>query len=402
MRYETFIAVRYLWMARKRAHTAFLSLISTLGLAVGVATLLISLSLLSGLQGKIKSRLMASSPHLLVEPAGQTSIDHGSEIASEIRQTKGTDVEELVSGIAWGANKDGHGGRPVRIRSFDKAHEPQPDKSFGREWTLPPDNLSNPIFLTRDFAASAGVFLGDQLTVVAPRTRLTPFGPVPVIKTYLVERLLAPSRDDRAPQAFLPFSEAARLFGTAGKPTAIEVFTRDTSEVEKLQTKLSEGRSGLLVKTWKEINKPLFLALRLEKIVMFATISLIIFVAALNLISSLSMLIVEKRPQVGVLRTLGATEGSILAIFLGVGLLIGLGGTALGNVIGLGVAWAADHYQLIPLPGEISYVNYLPFQIDALDVLGVNLIAIALSVLATWYPARVASRIDPIVAIREE
>lgn len=403
MRYETFIAVRYLWMARKRAHTAFLSLISTLGLAVGVATLLISLALLSGLQGKIKSRLMDSSPQLLIEPVGQTSIDNGGEIAAEIRRTRGTDVEELISGIAWGANKDGRGGRPVRIRSFDKAHEPRPDKSFGREWTLPPGGrLASPIFLTRDFAGSAGVSLGDQLTVVAPRTRLTPFGPVPVVKSYLVERLLVPSRDDHAPQAFLPFAEAARLFGTAGKPTAIEVFTRDVAQVETMQRRVSQGRSGLLVKTWKEINKPLFLALRLEKIVMFATISLIIFVAALNLISSLSMLIVEKRPQVGVLRTLGATEGSILAIFLGVGLLIGLGGTALGNLIGLGVAWAADRYQLIPLPGDISYVNYLPFQIDIPDVIGVNLIAIALSVLATWYPARIASRIDPIVAIKEE
>lgn len=402
MRYETFIAVRYLWMARKRAHTAFLSLISTLGLAVGVATLLISLSLLSGLQGKIKNRLMASSPQLLIEPVGQTSIDHGREIGDEIRQTKGTDVEELVSGIAWGANKDGRGGRPVRIRSFDEAHEPKPDKSFGREWTLPSGKLSSPIFLTRDFAASAGVSLGDQLTVVAPRTRLTPFGPVPVVRTYLVERLVGPAPDDRAPQAFLPFAEASRLFGTGGNPTAIEVFADDTSQVVRLQRTVSEGRGGLLVKTWKEINKPLFLALRLEKIVMFATISLIIFVAALNLISSLSMLIVEKRPQVGVLRTLGATERSILGIFLGVGLLIGLGGTALGNVIGLGVAWAADRYQLIPLPGDISYVNYLPFQIDISDVIGVNLIAIALSVLATWYPARVASRIDPIVAIKEE
>jgi len=402
MRYETFIAVRYLWMARKRAHTAFLSLISTLGLAVGVATLLISLSLLSGLQGKIKGRLMASSPQLLIEPVGQTSIARGSEIADEIRQTKGTDVEGLISGIAWGANKDGRGGRPVRIRSFDKAHEPPPDRSFGREWSRPPGKVPNPIYLTRDVAASAGVFLGDPITIVAPRTRLTPFGPVPVVKTYSVERLLGPSVDDRAPQAFLPFAEAARLFGTAGNPTAIEVFSADTSQVENLQRRLAEGHSGLVIKTWKEINRPLFLALRLEKIVMFATISLIIFVAALNLISSLSMLIVEKRPQVGVLRTLGATERSILVIFLGVGLLIGLGGTMLGNLIGLGVAWAADHYQLIPLPGNISYVNYLPFQIDIPDVIGVNLIAIALSVLATWYPARVASRIDPIVAIREE
>jgi len=156
------------------------------------------------------------------------------------------------------------------------------------------------------------------------------------------------------------------------------------------------------VKTWKEINRPLFLALRLEKIVMFVTISLIIFVAALNLVSSLSMLIVEKRPSVGVLRTLGATDRTILSIFLQVGLFIGLTGTILGNIFGIGLTWAANRYQLVPLPRDIYFVSYLPFRLELLDIIGVNVVAIVLSVIATWYPARIASRLDPIAAIREE
>src|SRR5438874_4464472 len=135
---------------------------------------------------------------------------------------------------------------------------------------------------------------------------------------------------------------------------------------------------------------------------MFATISLIIFVAALNLISSLSMLILEKRPAVGVLRTLGATERTILTIFLEVGLLIGLTGTLLGNVFGLGFSWAANRYHFIPLPSEIYFVAYLPFTLDPNDVFAVNVIAVLLSVVATWYPARTASRLDPIAAIKEE
>jgi lipoprotein-releasing system permease protein len=159
---------------------------------------------------------------------------------------------------------------------------------------------------------------------------------------------------------------------------------------------------GVQVKTWKEINRPLFLALRLEKIVMFATISLIIFVAALNLISSISMLVLEKRPSVGILRTLGASERSILLIFLEVGLLIGITGTILGNVTGIGLAWAANKYHLFPLPTDIYFVPYLPFRLDLEDVIGVNVVAVILSVLAAWYPARAASRLDPIVAIKEE
>ena len=135
---------------------------------------------------------------------------------------------------------------------------------------------------------------------------------------------------------------------------------------------------------------------------MFATISLVILVAALNLVSSLSMLIAEKRPHVGILRTLGASERSILSIFLLVGLIIGLLGTVLGNVIGIGLSWASNRFQLIPLPSDVYYVSYLPFSLDVPDVILVNVIAVLLSILATWYPARIAARLDPIEAIREE
>jgi lipoprotein-releasing system permease protein len=209
-----------------------------------------------------------------------------------------------------------------------------------------------------------------------------------------------PTGDEHAAEAVVSPGEASKLFGTGGKPTSIEMYG-DISQVETIQRELARRFPNVQVKTWKEINRPLFLALRLEKIVMFATISLIIFVAALNLISSLSMLIVEKRPSVGVLRTLGATEASILSTFLRVGLLIGITGTILGNIIGLGVSWAANHYHLVPLPAQIYFIGYLPFSIDAEDVIGVNVIAIALSAMATWVPARIASRLDPIAAIRE-
>ncbi|HVT45769.1 MAG TPA: ABC transporter permease [Thermoanaerobaculia bacterium] len=400
LRWEFGVALRYLWMARKRAHTAFLSLISTLGLAVGVATLLISLALLSGLQGQIKSRLIASSPLLLIEPAGRNTIAEPQEVIAESRRHGMSSIQPTVSGIAWGTSGETGRGQPLRLRSYDEQARPAAEKSFGREWQLPDQDDS--IYLTRDAAAGLGIALGDEVTAVAPRTRLTPFGAVPVWKRYVVTRLLPPVLDEESPDGWLPFDEASRLFGTGGLPTSIEIYGGVSESAERVQQKLAARFPDLLVKTWREINLPLFLALRLEKIVMFATISLIIFVAALNLISSLSMMIVEKRPQVGVLRTLGASEQGVLTLFLAVGLLIGLLGTALGNLFGLGLSWIADHYQLISLPGDIYYVSYIPFQIDAADVLGVNVIAITLSILATWYPARIASRLDPIVAIRDE
>jgi lipoprotein-releasing system permease protein len=382
---ETRIARRYLWSARKRAHTAFLSSISMLGLAVGVATLLISLALMAGLQGQIKRRLIASSPQLLIEPAGAPSIDNADAISAAARRLGMRDVRPLVSGIGWGANDRQHRGRPMRLRS-------------GTQGELKADS---DIAVTRDFAAALSLDVGESVTVVAPRTRLTPFGPMPVWRKYRIARLLPLGTEEQPADGILNLRETESLFGTAGKPTSIEMYGHE-DRAEEIQGQLASQFPGVQVKTWKEINRPLFLALRLEKIVMFVTISLIIFVAALNLISSLSMLILEKRPSVGVLRTLGATERTILVVFLEVGLLIGLSGTILGNLFGLSVSWAVNHYHLVPLPAGIYPLAYLPLTIDPSDVLGVNVVAVFLSIIATWYPARMASRLDPIAAIREE
>ena len=367
-----------------------------LGLAIGVAALLISIALLTGLQAQIKARLIASSPTILIEPAGKNAIDNAGEIIDTAKRLGMRDIEPVVTGIAWGANEGEKRGRPIRIRSFATGHEPRGEGNIPVN-----DPAEATILTTRSFAASIGLDAGALVTVVAPRTRLTPFGPVPVWKKFRIARLVTETSDERSADAYLEMNDAEALFATGGKPTSIEMYG-NTDREDEVQSQLARTFPEVQVKTWKEINRPLFLALRLEKIVMFVTISLIIFVAALNLISSLAMLIMEKRPQVGVLRTLGATEQNILRIFLQVGLLIGLTGTILGNAFGLGLAWLANRYQLIPLPRDIYFISYLPFRLDVEDVVGVNVVAIALSVIATWYPARIASRLDPITAIREE
>ncbi|MCU1349597.1 MAG: lipoprotein releasing system, transrane protein, LolC/E family, partial [Acidobacteria bacterium] len=381
---------------RKQRHTAFLSVISMLGLAIGVFALLFSVALLGGLQGQIKGRLMASSPQLLIEPIGKNTIDDAAAIVAEAKRRGMTAVTPLVSGIGWGANEAEKRGRPARIQSFPNAGP------HARPNAAPDETNEGTIVLTRGYAAALGLTTGDEVTIFAPRTRLTPFGPVPVWRRYRVARLVNPeSSEPNTADALLNDAEASRLLGTGGAPTSIEMRGSETV-AEEIQPLLAKRFPGVQVKTWKEINRPLVLALRLEKIVMFASIALIIFVAALNLISSLSMLIMEKRPQVGVLRTLGATEKNILSIFLQSGLFIGITGTIVGNVFGLGIPWLANRYHWVSLPPGLYFVDYLPFHLDASDIIGVNVIAVLLSVIATWYPARIASRLDPIAAIREE
>jgi lipoprotein-releasing system permease protein len=400
-RWEIAVALRYLLMARKRGHTAFLTVISTLGLAVGVATLLISLALLSGLQGQIKDRLIAATPQILIEPVGSNAIENADEIRDEISRFEGANVRAVISGMAWASDTSGQRGRPLHIRSLELGEaEPagEPDAPFGARRAP----VKTPIYLARDFANAINLFLGDEIIVVNPsRQTLTPFGSVPVYRSYRIERIVRPGVDETAPDARLRFEDASRLFGTAGNPSSIEVYA-PLDLASEIKAKLESRGWNVLVRDWEEINKPLFLALRLEKVVMFVTISLIIFVAALNLVSSVAMLIVEKRPQVGVLRTLGASERSILIVYLAVGLFIGIFGTLLGNIVGLGVSWASDRFRLIPLPQDVYAMAHLPFLIELPEVAAVNVITVVLSILATWYPARLAARLDPIAAIKEE
>lgn len=398
---ESRIARRYLWAARKQAHTAFLSLISILGLALGVAALLFSIALLSGLQGQIKGRLIAESPQLLVEPLGRNTIEQADAIVAAATRFGMRDIRPYISGIVWGGNEEEHLGRPLRVRSFAPGREPKHDPHTRRtQLDVAPNEPQ--IFLTRNAAAGVSLDLGDTITVVAPRSRLTPFGPVPVWKKYRIARIVMPTSEADSVDAWLDERDAASFFATSGKPTAIEMFGEAARAGELQATLASQFGRTAQFKTWEDINRPLVLALRLEKIVMFATISLVILVAALNLVSSLSMLIMEKRPSVGVLQTIGATRRTVLWIFLQVGLLIGLTGTILGNIFGIGLAWAANRYHLVPLPQDVYFITYLPFALDVEDVLIVNAITVFLSVIATWYPARVASRLDPIAAIRGE
>jgi len=376
---------------------AFLSTISIFGLALGVAALLISIALLSGLQGHIKEQLIASSPQLLIEPNGRNTIDDFEKIDAEGKRLGMTTIHPVITGISWGANDEERRGRPLRVRSYERGSEPQIDRSVRRA-SRPIDPEEPSIFLTRDAASALGLDLGEFITIVAPRTRLTPFGPVPVWRKYRIARFVNAPQDT---EAYLEMSEAAHLFGTDGKPTSIEMYG-SVERAEEIQSQLARQFPGVQVNTWKEINRPIFLALRLEKIVLFVTISLIIFVAALNLISSLSMMILEKRPSVGVLRTLGATEGGVYAIFLQVGLFIGITGTILGNVFGVGLAVLFGRYHLIHLPRSWTFLEYLPFALDTSDIVLINVVAVLLSLVATWYPARIAAKLDPINAIKEE
>ena len=246
------------------------------------------------------------------------------------------EVDPIVSGIAWGANDEQRRGRPMRIRSRGRSRAAMRDGD---------------ILVTRDFAGRRSRSTSARRSRSSRRARVSRRSVRCRSGASTGSRgIVARETNDEQPaDAYLDLAKPRACSAPAASRRRSKCTATD-DRAEEMQAQLARQFPGVQVKTWKEINRPLFLALRLEKIVMFVTISLIIFVAALNLISSLSMLILEKRPSVGVLRTLGATERTILVIFLEVGLLIGLSGTILGNIFGLGLSWAANHYHLVPLP----------------------------------------------------
>ncbi|MBW3565306.1 MAG: FtsX-like permease family protein [Acidobacteria bacterium] len=387
--FELGVALRFLRMAGRQAHTAFLSIISILGIAVGVATLIISLATLSGLQNQIRDRLRDTTPHLTIEPAEGGWIDEVDELREALRQWPIVELRPTISGTAWASDVGGMRGRPAMVTSRTSS-EIADEEDANRSLTLSPS-----------LASVLGVQTGEEIILVSPRTRLTPFGIQPLFRTYAVESVSMMPANGETPGVMMSFEEASSFFGTEGGPTSIEV--RATPELgNEIRDTLEARFPRLRFRSWEDMNRPLFLALRLEKVVMFATISLIVLVAALNLVSSLAMIIVEKKKQVGILSTLGASRRSIGLVFLYLGLFIGLTGTILGDVIGLSFSWAADRWGLVPLPSSVYDATSLPFRIDPADVLGVNAVAIVLAVLTTLYPAWVASSLDPVNAIREE
>ena len=344
---------------------------------------------------------MEDSPQLAIEPTGSNRIENDDTIRKILEAEPETEVQAFVSGLVWVSDPAATRGQPARVTSWDPKKPPPPDNAFGRPWQSTNEDLGRAAFITRQLGSSLGLFLDDEIIVVSPRTRLTPFGPAPVWRKYTITRILPSGIDRRQPDIMIPFAEASKLFATGGHAGLLDVYM-PPDRTDDVKSMLRERFPDLIVMDWKEINRPLFLALRLERVVMFATISLIIFVAALNLVSSLTMLVVEKRAQVGVLRTLGSSGRSIRKIFLSVGIMIGLIGTALGNLVGVGVSFLAEKYHFVPLPREIYFVSHVPFSIDAVDVVAVNVIAILLSLCATWYPARAAALLDPIAAIRDQ
>lgn len=408
--YELFIALRYLRAKRKQTFVSLITFISVAGVAVGVMALTISLALMTGFEQDIQRRILSGSAHLTVIPirhdavignpedvvrklesipgvAGVSAVVHGSGVLSNEYMT--TYQLTTVEGIDPKAQE--------RVLGLERQMIEGSSDSIAR----PPEGDRPPILLGKELAASLGVAPGDLVQLYVNKTTLTPFGSLPRPLWLRVAGVFdAGFIEYNAVRSYLPTDTARRIYRVA---TANQIELKVTS-LDRIDATEQAVRKALgdtyLVENLVRQNKSLLSALRWEKLLMFIVISLIVLVAALNIVSTLILMVMEKVRDIGTLVALGATSRAILVLFVLQGLIIGIFGTVVGLGGGVLTSLACDHYRLISLDPDVYFVPFVPFRVRILDSSAIALLAVTISFVATLYPAWRASRLDPVEALR--
>jgi lipoprotein-releasing system permease protein len=351
------------------------------GLTLGVAALVVSIALLAGFQTHVRGRLLAETPHLLVQPAGRGPVHDLDRIGTKLARIPGvTSVTPVAKGRLW-----------ISFRG-----QAAPVEAAGREKT-------SGLVLETSQARPLGIVSGDTVTVISSRSRLSPLGPVPIVASMKVESVKAGSTARRTPEAALPLEEARRLLALgADGSTGYEVFLKDPSEsAEAGRTIVTELGPGVSTTTWEEANRALVLALKLERIVLFATVFLIVIVAGLNLAATSAVLAATRAGDAAMLAVLGAGPKTVASVFVAAGGAVGSAGTLAGLLLGAGAAFALDRTGAIPLPAQLYSLAHVPFRVEALDLLAVAVLSVLWSFLAASLPARAASRRNVAEVLRE-
>ncbi len=404
--FELHIALRYLMAKRKQAFISVISLISTIGVAVGVAAVVIALAVMTGLQQELRDRILGSNPHVYVSRVGGID-DYRSEV-NRLRQMPDV-VGAAPDVLGQGLISAGRGTDPVQIKGIDPELEPSVTDVKRAMQAGSLDALNNRgdavpgIVLGQDLAASLGVGVGDSVQILTLEGVLTPMGNRPLPRRRQVVGLFKLGLYEfDSTYAFVSLQDAMRLFDK----TQVDFIQLRVDDVYRAPQVAAAVKSKLGDQYWTEdwtvMNKSLFSALTLEKIAVSLAVGLIVLVAALNIVATLILLVMEKHRDVAILKTMGASARSVTLVFMVQGLLIGLVGTAVGATLGFGLSYVFDRYQLIRMPIDVYQVSHLPFTVLPRDFALVIGAAVVICFVATIHPSRQAARLDPAQALRYE
>jgi len=440
MRFELFIARRYLRAKRRQAFIGIITGISVAGVAAGVASLVVALAINNGFRQDLQQRLLGSTSHILLQRIAddgirdwpplmerlskqphvvaaaptifeQVLISRGPRARGAVLKGMIPKYERRVGDLLSAVNQGSVAALEPDASATSGSPSARADEASAA--TQAPDALAGvaqrvaampPIVLGKDMADNLGATVGSVVTVVSPQGELTPFGTAPKYTRFRVVGIFHSGFFDYdSSWAFTRLSDAQRLFGLGDLISALEFKVDDLDQADAIARSVEDaaGKGFMATNTLKQ-NSALFKALKTERLVTFITIGLIVFVAALNILISLIMMVMEKTKDIAVLMSMGTRKAQVRNVFIAQGVLIGVIGTVIGLVLGYAISYAGGHYHVIQLSPEVYSIDYVPFAPRAIDGAWVALFAVLVSFVATLYPSWSASRILPAEALRYE
>jgi lipoprotein-releasing system permease protein len=409
MPYELFIALRYLRAKRRQAVLSTITFISMLGIAVGVWALVIVLAFQSGMEQELQSKILGGTAHLNLLRDDQTPIPNYEELVKRLESVPHVKAAAATLYVKTLLNATTDS-RPAILKAVDLSARPEANEIFqtiveGSVKNLGVSESGEPgVIIGKDLANELGLKMGDTITAISPEGRLTPAGLAPRQKTFTIVGFFQSGLYEYDSNwSYISMDSAEDLLLNQDAADVIQMKVDDIYRVKEISAGvLASVGPGYKTTDWQQLNQSVFAALNLQRLGFFVGIGLIILVAALNIITTLIMMVVEKNRDISILMSMGATGRSVLIIFIMQGLIIGISGMLIGGAAGAITSWFANTYKLIELDPRIYSISYVPFSMRPFDVFLVTAMAVAISFLATIYPAWKASRLVPVEGLRYE
>jgi len=415
MSYELFIALRYLQAKRRQAAVSIITAIAVTGIAVGVGALIVAQALITGFRSDVQEKILRGTAHLNLLMTDNSGIEKYRELIEKVSRVPGVraisatiyapvilsyrDQQELavLKGFDPGSSREAN-----EVSSFDLEGDLSgmiAGRDVGSE---EPDE----IIIGKQLARALGVRVNDIVTAFSASKRLTPLGlqPRPNYKRFRISGIFTSGLHQYdATWAYITLDAAQRLMGIGDTAGLIQMKVADIYAVGEVATRVLEiAGPGFTTTNWRELNDALFAALQLQHRLVIVFFGLLIAIAALNIITTLTMMVIEKQKDIAILRAMGATPPAVRRIFVLQGFIIGVIGAILGLLLGLGLSWIANKYRLVSIPAEIYSVSHITLQVRAFDCLWVMVLAVLICLLATLYPSRAAAQVTPVEALRYE